>query len=260
MLLQFFNKVCDIHVANISHLLFYYNSQSDYFLYHYCDMNTFNERVRLVRKELGLTQKELAKLSGISQATIGDIERGRNKGSKELVSIAKALGVNPNWLAKRKGQKESNGLVGTHNITDTELDIPLLANNASMGDGSQSLDVDMVIGALSVKKEWIAKQLPNISGLSNLCFIHGLGDSMSPTFSDGDVLLVDSGVLAPDVDGIYVMESGSKTFIKRISRRFDGSHAISSDNRSVQLVEELNGNQQVTIKGRVVWAWNGKRL
>lgn len=69
-------------------------------------MSTFADRVRSERKAKGLTQVGLAKKSGVSQATIADIERGRNHGSTELVGIAKALHVNPGWLKTGSGDKE----------------------------------------------------------------------------------------------------------------------------------------------------------
>jgi phage repressor protein C with HTH and peptisase S24 domain len=83
---------------------------------------------------------------------------------------------------------------------------------------------------------------------------------MKPTFADGDVLLVDTGTRAAEVDGVYVLEVHEQLYIKRVSRRFDGRHEISSDNPSVKTVEVLNGDHSVEIKGRVVWAWKGERL
>lgn len=72
---------------------------SDNYLNHNCDMGkTFGERVRLARKALKLTQAQLGKKAGLSQTTIGDIERGRNDGSKEIVPLAKALNRTPDYL------------------------------------------------------------------------------------------------------------------------------------------------------------------
>lgn len=59
---------------------------------------TFNDRVRSRRKELGLSQQELAKLTGIGQSSIGQIENGRNKSTTKILELAKALQTTPEYL------------------------------------------------------------------------------------------------------------------------------------------------------------------
>jgi transcriptional regulator with XRE-family HTH domain len=72
---------------------------SDINLYNNSDMEkTFGERVREARKSLKLTQKQLAKKSGLSQTTISDIERGRNAASKEILQLAQALHQSAEYL------------------------------------------------------------------------------------------------------------------------------------------------------------------
>jgi transcriptional regulator with XRE-family HTH domain len=61
-------------------------------------MNELGKRLRDARNARGLTQKDLARKSGVSQATISDIERGRNESSKELPALAMALGVSVDAL------------------------------------------------------------------------------------------------------------------------------------------------------------------
>lgn len=60
--------------------------------------DSVGQRVRLRRKELGLTQVQLSALSGMRQSTISDLERGRNKSTIELVVLATALECSPEWL------------------------------------------------------------------------------------------------------------------------------------------------------------------
>jgi transcriptional regulator with XRE-family HTH domain len=51
------------------------------------------ELIKQLRIKAKLSQTELGKKCGLSQTTISDLERGRNDGSTELPSIAKALGM-----------------------------------------------------------------------------------------------------------------------------------------------------------------------
>lgn len=59
---------------------------------------TFASRLTIRREQIGLTQAQLAIKSGLSQATIGNLETGRNKGTKRILELAQALHVTPEWL------------------------------------------------------------------------------------------------------------------------------------------------------------------
>ncbi|CAB3846930.1 hypothetical protein LMG2828_01739 [Achromobacter piechaudii] len=69
-------------------------------------MQTFSDRVRARRVELGLSQVELAKKAGLSQSTVAQIERGRNSRSAHILNLAEALKVHPRWLEGGDGPKE----------------------------------------------------------------------------------------------------------------------------------------------------------
>ena len=59
---------------------------------------SFAERLTFLREERQLTQAQLAVKSGLSQATIGNLETGRNKGTKKILELANALQITPEWL------------------------------------------------------------------------------------------------------------------------------------------------------------------
>lgn len=57
------------------------------------------ERLKKIRKEKSLSQKELAKLIGTSQGYICDIEQGiKMPGSDFLISLKRVLEIDLNWL------------------------------------------------------------------------------------------------------------------------------------------------------------------
>lgn len=64
---------------------------------------TVGIRVKARRKELSLTQTQLGSLCGLSQQTIQNIESGRNRSSGNLVPLADALQVRPQWLESGEG-------------------------------------------------------------------------------------------------------------------------------------------------------------
>lgn len=57
------------------------------------------ERIAERRTALGLSQAKLARLSGVSQGTIGKLEAGISHGSSHLHTIARHLGTTPAYLA-----------------------------------------------------------------------------------------------------------------------------------------------------------------
>lgn len=59
------------------------------------------------------------------------------------------------------------------------------------------------------------------------------------------------GASDPAIDSVYVLGAHRRIFIKRVRHRLNGSYEVSSDNPNVKTVDVL---------GRVVWAWNGKKM
>ena len=59
---------------------------------------TFGDRVKLARKQSKLSQLELANRIGVTQGTITHIENGRNRDTKYIMDLAKALSVRAEWL------------------------------------------------------------------------------------------------------------------------------------------------------------------
>jgi len=58
----------------------------------------FSERLKKHRTEKGYSQRELAKLSGLSKATICKLEAGGMPKIDNAVSLARALGIAFNYL------------------------------------------------------------------------------------------------------------------------------------------------------------------
>ena len=63
-------------------------------------------RMKQRRKELGITQEELAKKAMASQQTVTAIETGVTERSRFLPDIARTLGVTDEWLRSGVGPKE----------------------------------------------------------------------------------------------------------------------------------------------------------
>lgn len=69
-------------------------------------MDNLASRLKQAREDRRLSQPALAKLAGVSQGTIGNIESGLRNGASSLALIAGALKVRYEWL--RDGEGEMN--------------------------------------------------------------------------------------------------------------------------------------------------------
>lgn len=71
--------------------------------------SSFARRVKTERERAGLSQTKLARMCGLSGTMISCIECGKSAGSeKALVSVARALGVRPEWLRSGSGKREGD--------------------------------------------------------------------------------------------------------------------------------------------------------
>ena len=63
------------------------------------DLTLLGNRIRDARKECGLTQKELAKQTGLSTKTVQDVEKGRKNPTYEtLMRLICRLGISPDTV------------------------------------------------------------------------------------------------------------------------------------------------------------------
>ena len=71
------------------------------------------DRIKQRRKELGLTQPALAKLVGVTKAAVSQWENGDTALSgSNLMKLAKALAVEPEWLESGKGPQQPDANKG----------------------------------------------------------------------------------------------------------------------------------------------------
>ncbi|WEE79735.1 helix-turn-helix transcriptional regulator [Comamonas testosteroni] len=247
---------------------------------------TLADRLSIAMEHAKLSQADLARACDVKPPSVHGWLNGKSKflRGENLLKAASALGVNQQWLATGDGlmvgsrgdaqhQVHGNdasvstralsgyGAVPRYHAPDAVI-VPILSNCGSMGPGSELLESDVIVGDLALSPHWINQQI-RPQNPQELRFIHACGDSMTPTFTDGDVLLVDTGLGARDPssrEGVYVLQANGQNFIKRVTPTFDGKLQVTSDNPSSKTVQFLNGDHQVDVVGRVVWAWNGRKL
>src|SRR6185437_11800328 len=95
-------------------------------------------------------------------------------------------------------------------------------------NGRSSIQNPQVVDYLSFQPEWLVRTL-NVDA-RNMALVEVVGDSMSPTIDEGDLVLVDLREARFRHDGIYVMRTGGDLAVKRLQRQPEGNLLIRSDN------------------------------
>ena len=79
------------------------------------------------------------------------------------------------------------------------------------------------------------------------------GDSMEPTLSHGDHILVDLSCAAPTIDGVYVVRMDQSLLVKRLQIDL-GSRRVTviSDNKKYAIINDVE-RDAIQVVGRVIW-------
>lgn len=209
-------------------------------------------------RSAGVRNVDLATECGISPQAVGQWFKTGRVSKENLAKAAAMCRVSLEWLL-RGGEPREAGNSNSPPGPPLTLSIPLLSSFASMGLGFPIQDHETVIDNLRLSQDWCRRNL-NVSNLGNLAALSAYGDSMRPTFDDGDILIVDRGVAALTVDAVYVLQFRDELYVKRIQRRPDGTVVIRSDNALYEPMVIDPANDGLRVLGRVVWAWNGRKL
>lgn len=133
--------------------------------------------------------------------------------------------------------------------------IPSYDVKASAGAGT-NVEYDSVDQFLPFRASWL-RDVSSCSP-SDLTVICVRGDSMYPTLSDGDNILVDLTATETRREGIYVLRNGGDLHVKRVSLTpTEGRITIKSDNPMYESWEDCDP-ADIDIVGRVVWV--GRKL
>ena len=193
---------------------------------------------------------ELSRAVGVSDNAVYKWLSGRGQPTvSNLVALAQVAHVSVEWLAtghEPGGAKRSNGRATN---PDDYVFVPRYDVRITTGRGNP-IRSEQVVDYLAFKNDWVRTRLN--TDPRNLLLIEAVGDSMTPTLEDSDLLLVDLGEPRFKHDGVYVIRRNSDLAVKRLQRRPDGKLLIMSDNPAyTPVVVPAEG---VRIIGRVIWA------
>lgn len=217
----------------------------------------------------------LAKMAKVTPKAASKWMNGESiPGAAKMLALATALDVNVEWLQHGAGPGPGERVqeVIESSKSKEALSVPqvsqpcVLSDNdgekytfidqydarASAGTGCENPHV-VVRNTLAFKTEWLrAKGVK----AKNLKVIYAHGESMWPTITDHDVLLMDKSRVEPVSGQIFVMGNLEGNIVKRLVRAGDG-WIISSDNPDKSKYPDKNlSDEEINehrILGRVIW-------
>lgn len=212
----------------------------------------FRRRLRLIMQQFG-SIADLARAVSVSDNAIYKWVSGRGQPSMmSLVNLSKAAGVSVEWLATGRGAP-TKAKSDLHVSEPTEV-IPMPRHSLRTASARVALPNQQIVDYLSFRSDWLQRVL-NVD-LRSIALVEVIGDSMSPTADEGDVVLIDLRETRFRHDGVYVLRTGSDLAVKRLQRQPDGALLIRSDNPAY--ASSAVKPEEVNVLGRALWV--GGRL
>ena len=215
----------------------------------------FGERLAEVRKNIGLSQIEMAKKLEIDPASLSRYEKNKINPSTPFLEKLAHMQININYLFDGVGSYHIEKEITSAN--ENMIKIEYFKNTyGSMGGGG---DVgSQGSNFVSFSKEFLDIELC-LNNYKNLQLINSAGDSMEPTIKEGYKLFVipcENEGFKLRQSGIYVLLYENNVYVKRIYDNLK-SIVLKSDNKSYEdIVLNKNEFEDFKIIGRVVGSLN----
>lgn len=206
-------------------------------------------RLRQARKDAGLTQQELADRAGLAQATISKMESGQISQTTEILTLARVLGVNPDWLARGIGPKEKSS---PSEVALGSEDFPAIRRvEMKVTAGISGFSIEPLQGEedpIAFRADWFAKRGYRPDALYALSVG---GNSMEPGLSSGDTVVINTLDRQPTDGGVFAINYEGELVIKRLFR-IGATWVANSDNLDKHRHPDRPMHEGAFIVGKVV--------
>ncbi|WP_417595041.1 XRE family transcriptional regulator [Oceanospirillum sp.] len=200
-------------------------------------------------------KKELAKMAGLSESQLHRIVSGDSVAKIEtIVAIAKAANVSLQWLATGEGRMVLGDDQAGSEASELEEEFALVPGynvQVSAGHGALPDAFEKPTRKLAFRHKWL-----RFRGLrvKDLVLVFAKGDSMEPTISDNNTLMVDTSQRDLQDGNIYVIRTDGHLIVKRVQQLLNRNVLFISDNKSYEKMEITQAElASLDIIGKVVW-------
>ncbi|HDX6254044.1 TPA: LexA family transcriptional regulator [Campylobacter fetus subsp. venerealis] len=240
-------------------------------------------KIRTLREENGISQKEFAKELGIAYGTLQSYEYGTTKPKTDFIEqLAKKFKIDVNYfyddcrqyvvnmssksssknkklssIVRQSQNLSSNKPLNTSNLKKSQdiINIPYFEDTyASAGSGIINYDETPIVMSFDIN--FLRVFLKITGSLNNLHIINAKGDSMEPTINGGELLYINPYDNEQSVISgcIYVINYDGDIFVKRVDKNpVTKSLTLISDNPKYEPIKiEATDLINCKIIGRVV--------
>ena len=128
--------------------------------------------------------------------------------------------------------------------------VPIMDISASAGNGSFA-DGESILGYQPFREQQISR-LTN-ANYDSLAVILVRGDSMEPTLSNQDQVLVDTSVTKISTDGIYIIALEDDLLVKRCKVDLNTRDVLVISDNEKYPMDRVTKRSKLDVKGRVIW-------
>ena len=215
-------------------------------------------RIRERATALGISQASLARGTGIPKQSIAGYWHGSQAvGADRLFALSDALDVSPRWLLlgiqeQPVGEQARITLRKALEANLASQDVELVEVEEidfSYGLGGTFSDDQVEVRKHQFPRAWIEAITRTPPAM--LTFARGRGDSMMPTITDGDMILIDRSIrTVREQDALWALTIGEIAMVKRVRSRGERV-LILSDNDRVP-ADDVH-HEEINIIGRVIF-------
>ncbi len=204
----------------------------------------------ILSKEIGdrkVFDKDVADALGINHLTFATMKNRGRIPYEEILDFCARRKISINWLfydqATRSLEEETEKYANVRYFGDIYASAGGGAFNYEAAHDVITLDPHMV------------ERLGGPREIKNIDSINVLGDSMEPTFRDGDIIFVNRTQADIRKGGVFVVSTPIGLFVKRLSLKSDGTIDLISDNPQYSVESVPMGS--VEVIGKVVGSMRG---
>ena len=232
-------------------------------------MEEWKQRLRQAREAKGLNKTEFARAVGVSNPTVTDWEKSvADGGIKEISGVkltkaAEVLGVSPAWLLHgvevygepRPPAEVPPGFMRVEAVEEDDprlVQIPKVKLQLSAGISGFGVEPEYYDGTTTtVPLDWIKR---NGFSRDKLLAFYVTGESMETTFSDGDLVIVNTADTKPVSGDVFAVNHEGEPAIKRLVKDF-GRWWLVSDNSDQRKYHRVSLQDDTSkIIGKIVRA------
>jgi phage repressor protein C with HTH and peptisase S24 domain len=208
--------------------------------------NEIMQRLKVVIKEdlkkENIIDKDIAKVLDINQSTFAVMKKRNKIPFEQIMAYCAKQKVSINWVFYNQS------LESLYSKSLEIINIKYYSDiRASAGGGAEN-DIEEE-EYISIDSLLLDNLIPSYD-IKHLEAIRVTGDSMEPTLSDSDIILLNRANNSVTKEGIYVLRSENGVLVKRVLALTNGELMIISDN-SIYPPERVKANS-VEIIGKVI--------